>query len=462
MAGHGGPSALDHANIYEAVLAELEAVVLHAAPAKQVRMPQGHAAHVAEQAAELLDLADHFRLLCRDEGALRRAADAAHRAIDAHYLIQVGVRIAHHFGVPEAAASYVPIFVAGAVNGLHGESGAKEGYAWPDPDAFAQQMLLSQPSANLFWQPPEGGQASLWMRFWSASETLVSEVHRPSGEGPAFERTDAAGRALLQVYMEHGKRHRDPAEGPAFIQRAEERGSVYEITEYWVDGVHHRPSNQGPAVIETDERGRVLLEIYMEHSKRHRDPAQGPAFFAVETIDGMETSIVEYYGKPGELHRLSSEGPAVLRTDAQGRVLLEAYMEHGVHHRDPSQGPALIQRDAATGAVLCEEYRRNGLLHRDEEEGPAAISSAPGAAKSHPHHESYYADGEPHRLRGPAIVERCPDTGEVIHEWHHRHGLLHRNAGPAIILRPRPHDLLRSLVPRWRAHRRAGRSIQWA
>ncbi len=450
MAHHGGEFGWEGCNIYETSLAGMESAVRGIAAEKNVEVTDDAVAYIAEQAAEHLELSDHYGVLHRDLAAYVRAAVAIDRAIDRHYFLSVGIHIAGLFDTPEAAASFAPAFAAGAIGVFHGATGTTKTHIWPPPKQFAADVVLSEPYATLTWKNSEGGTETLRARFWAASSApgpgssassvrpcrpLEGEIHRPSQEGPAFERADAAGRPFLQVYMEHGKRHRDPAKGPAVLQRIEENGRVRLVREYWVDGVQHRPSSEGPAIIETDESGRVLLEIHIEHGKRYRDPAHGPAFSAIETTgDGAQTRIVEYYGEPGVLHRPSGEGPAVIRTDVEGRLLLEAFMEHGVHHRNSSEGPALIERDAATGAILRQEFHRHGVLHRDARQGPALIERYEPSAPF-PSYEAYYDDGDLHREDGPAIIVRRPETGASIGEWHHARGQLHRDDGPAIISR---------------------------
>ena len=119
----------------------------------------------------------------------------------------------------------------------------------------------------------------------------------------------------------------------------------------------------------------------------------------------------------------------------QGCVLLEVYFEHGRRHRDPRDGPAHLERDASTGKVLRQQYYREGLLHRDESDGPATASFSPCPHKPYPHNEEYYCNGEQHRLAGPVGFIRCPETGAVLDEWYCRYGRLHRDDGPAIVSR---------------------------
>jgi hypothetical protein len=480
MTHHGGEFGWEGCNIYETSLAGMESAVRSIAAEKNVEVTDDAVAYITEQAAEALELADHHGLLHRDLAAHVRAAIAIDRAIDRHYLLGVGIHIAGLFGMPEAAASFAPAFAAGAIAVFHGAAGTTNRHAWPPPMQFAADVVLTGPYATLTWKNSDGGTETWRARFWADSSApgpgssassfrpsrpLEGEMHRPSQEGPAVEKADAAGLPVLQVYMEHGKPHRDPAEGPAVFRRVGENGGVVFVREYWVDGVLHRPSQEGPAVIETDGNGRALVEIYIERRKRHRDPAHGPAFFKIEEIDGEQRRVFEYW-QHGELHRASTDGPAAWETDMEGRICLEVYLEHGRRHRDaaegpalfrlnkdsgqprlqygyfregelhrdPCEGPALIERDPLTGAILREEFYRNGVLHRDEQQGPAVIERYNASAPL-PCYESYHANGEFHRSNGPATLTRCPQTGAVTGEWHHAHGQLHRDDGPAIVLR---------------------------
>lgn len=410
MAGHDHTSGWTGGNIYETSLLALESVVRATAPRKNVAITDEAADYIAERAADAIELSDHYQLLREDQAACRRAADAIHRAIDEHYFLQVGVHVAGLFGVAEAATSFAPIFMQSAMHALHGERGIAAAHEWPDPKQFAAELLASQPYATLFWKHPEGGVASLAMRFWTASgesqpssASLASEVHRPGADGPAVQHIDAAGSPVLEIYMEHGKRHRDPAAGPAFFKIDEIDGETRQLFEYWQDGELHHSSSEGPAALEINMEGLVRLEFYLEHGKRHRDAADGPAFFKVAR-------------------------------DADQLRLEYAYFWEGALHRDPSHGPALIERDAATGAILRQEFHRHGLLHRDEHDGPAVLERYELSAPF-PSYEAYYHNGELHRGRGPAMITRCPDTGAVIGEWHYIDGRLHRDGGPAIVSR---------------------------
>jgi hypothetical protein len=45
------------------------------------------------------------------------------------------------------------------------------------------------------------------------------------------------------------------------------------------------------------------------------------------------------------------------------------------------------------------------------------------------------ADGRPHRIGGPSLFERDPETQVLTHESWNRNGLTHRDDGPSVINR---------------------------
>src|SRR5262245_61993999 len=84
----------------------------------------------------------------------------------------------------------------------------------------------------------------------------------------------ATGVVVRESYQVGDKLHRNPREGPAVITRSEETGFIL-TQEYYVNDQLHR--KDGPAFL-MSEFGPRRLEVYYRHGKHHRDPAQGPAF----------------------------------------------------------------------------------------------------------------------------------------------------------------------------------------
>jgi hypothetical protein len=235
--------------------------------------------------------------------------------------------------------------------------------------------------------------------------------------GPA-QRIEADNFAQW-VYALEGNFHRDHRQGPAVVAtNFEDRGVRRE--EYCWEGKRHRPASEGPAVIETDASGNVVLQIYVEHGLRHRDPSEGAAWHGFE--DGLE---FWEYNAQDKLHR--EDGPAIIGRDpVTGVIACEKYSRHGEPHR--RHGPALITRDRETGVLLGEEYYSFGQLHRDA--GPAYVGYNLESGKVT--YEEYCRDGQTHRDDGPAVIIRYPDGSPHIERWY-RGNDCHRDPkdGPA-------------------------------
>lgn len=110
-----------------------------------------------------------------------------------------------------------------------------------------------------------------------------NKLHRDPKQGAALERTGPQGEH--KEYRVNGRLHRDPADGPALIDPRFEGRDVRSEEYYW-DGEFHRPTSEGPAVHQTDAQGRCVRQLYAEHGLRHRDPSEGPAWWGIE--DGVE------------------------------------------------------------------------------------------------------------------------------------------------------------------------------
>jgi hypothetical protein len=75
---------------------------------------------------------------------------------------------------------------------------------------------------------------------------------------------------------------------------------------------------------------------------------------------------IKYFVR-GQLHRDGEDGPAVIVFDNEtGVIVEEQYRRDGKRHRQG--GPAYIRRDE-TGKVLLGARRLDGELHRDHRKG---------------------------------------------------------------------------------------------
>ena len=99
-----------------------------------------------------------------------------------------------------------------------------------------------------------------------------------------------------------------------------------------------------------------------------------------------------------------------------GIVTWESYYRDGDLHR--LDGPAVIERDPKTGIVIREEYWRDSKRHRDG--GPAITWRDPATGTVT--WESYWCNGELHRLDGPAVTRRDPETGAVTRKEYFLNG----------------------------------------
>lgn len=87
---------------------------------------------------------------------------------------------------------------------------------------------------------------------------------------------------------------------------------------------------------------------------------------------------------------------------------------------DHATGPAVIEYDPASGEIVERQWIVGGLLHRLESDGPAIIAFDP---ESRTQRESYFNTGRPHRIYGPAIIIRNIDTGKILRQGFFRDGL---------------------------------------
>lgn len=136
-----------------------------------------------------------------------------------------------------------------------------------------------------------------------------------------------------EKYKFGNKLHRDPNEGPAWIERSED-GRVVHETYSW-HGRRHRVG--GPAVISYMFSLDLLpsLEMYFQHGKLHRDPAEGPAL--IERRGGTVTSNIYYVH--GQQYRDPAEGPCYIVWDEEGKGILEIEYSPAPRRKSPARQP---------------------------------------------------------------------------------------------------------------------------
>jgi hypothetical protein len=163
---------------------------------------------------------------------------------------------------------------------------------------------------------------------------LGGKLHRPSLEGPAFSAVAKDGTCTFELYSENGQPHRDPALGPARINRNGEDGLGF-VHEYFWRGV------------------------------AHRDPAEGPAWHCRDA----KGERLEYVAH-GQVHRASADGPAVIEMSLEGNVSRAEYIENNRRHRDPVAGPAVITHDTDGRATIKEYWRDGELIENHDQPAP--------------------------------------------------------------------------------------------
>lgn len=170
----------------------------------------------------------------------------------------------------------------------------------------------------------------------TAMEAYVENgiAHRDPEHGPAYRDLRKDGERA--EYIVGGALHRDWREGPALTYTNFE-GQDVSGEEYFRHGEWHRPGSEGPAVVHTDATGRRVLEIFVENGVRHRDPAEGPAWRRVE--DGIESVeyVVRgeiQYDEACDLETCDGDESAVIHQDADGtRVQNECLLDdEGLPH----------------------------------------------------------------------------------------------------------------------------------
>jgi hypothetical protein len=127
----------------------------------------------------------------------------------------------------------------------------------------------------------------------------------------------------LERYRFYGKLHRDPKEGPAYIERSLRDGRVYRKRYYWHGHLHRE---DGPAWLEYDTENTAILERYYRHGLVHRDPKEGPAWIE-RAADGV--LIREGYFWYGRGYRDPADGAYATQRVPSGRVEFERFSDPG-------------------------------------------------------------------------------------------------------------------------------------
>jgi hypothetical protein len=159
----------------------------------------------------------------------------------------------------------------------------------------------------------------------AASRHVVTEQEMKDRDWTRYLPPQYPGQSWRRVYSDEddkawrewhydwrGRIHRDPSEGPAYIEHYWEDGSLYREDYVWHGKLHRI---DGPAWRLYSPDGTVHSEDWYRFGRLHRDPFEGPAYFG----DGMT-----------------------------------CYCWHGYDFRDPRLGPTRI--DTLPGGVIQETY----------------------------------------------------------------------------------------------------------
>ena len=121
----------------------------------------------------------------------------------------------------------------------------------------------------------------------------------------AYRKDDPTKVSAVYYMDERGHLHRDPDEGPAEVSYDDE-GNVNYIRYMW-RGHFHR--EDGPAYISSYHGKQPLKEIWYRYGHRHRDPADGPAYIQYDENGEGKIAVVRYYSHGYEF-RDPRTGPA--------------------------------------------------------------------------------------------------------------------------------------------------------
>lgn len=163
------------------------------------------------------------------------------------------------------------------------------------------------------------------------------------------------GVVVTETFRLNDRKHRDEREGPAVIWR--DPDGTLAAEDYFRYGRLHRkggPARMELLGVGPENR-TIVNEEYRIRGRDHRDPADGPAHIQRDVKTGIVES--ESYCVHGKFHRDPRQGPALIGRDIKtGRVTSERYYVNGKRHRDPEQGPAFITYNPKTGRPLQMAY----------------------------------------------------------------------------------------------------------
>jgi hypothetical protein len=151
------------------------------------------------------------------------------------------------------------------------------------------------------------------------------------------------GVVIVEKWIVAERLHRNPAEGPALIERFD-NGTIREVG-YYMGGKLHR--EDGPASVRYAANGLVVDETYAMGGMWHRDAVIGPAY------------IMRY---------------------ENGVVCAERYCMYGDDYRDPAQGPYYTSRKE-DGTIeeqkFSEPHRRQPKSHFAWRQAVAKVTGKP-------------------------------------------------------------------------------------
>lgn len=108
---------------------------------------------------------------------------------------------------------------------------------------------------------------------------------------------------------------------------------------------------------------------------------------------------------------------SIERNAETGQMLKQVWRRNG--RLGNTAGPAVTTYDPLTGNVVEERWMRNNQTSRLEMDGPAVIQYDP--CSTNPVKQMYFADGNLHRISGPAVVVLDAASGQVLSESFFRH-----------------------------------------
>jgi len=131
------------------------------------------------------------------------------------------------------------------------------------------------------------------------------------------------GTVLREWHRLNGRLHREATAGASYISRDKETGIIIEERYHW-NGKLHR--EDGPASLTRNLYGVVTWEIYYRHGLIHRDPDEGPAY--MERNWSGTVVRMSAYRLYGEAYRHPDVGPwCIGRCPETGKVQSQQYLK---------------------------------------------------------------------------------------------------------------------------------------